>query len=1255
MPVFGPDSTIEPAMRDTRIAVADCSALKGRTMWQFWVDRGGTFTDIVARRPDGQLVSHKLLSENPERYEDAAVQGIRDLLDLNPGEEIPGPEVEAVKMGTTVATNALLERKGDRTVLLITKGFVDLLRIGYQNRPKLFELHIRLPELLYERVEEMPERLNAAGEVLTPLCEQSVRNSLQAAYDVGIRSAAIAFMHAYKSSAHERRAAEIAVEVGFTQVSTSHEASSLMKLVGRGETTVVDAYLSPILRRYVARVRSALSGSTKAGRKRLLFMQSNGGLTDADRFQGKDAILSGPAGGVVGMARTGEIAGHRNLIGFDMGGTSTDVCHYAGKFERSFETEVAGVRIRAPMMRIHTVAAGGGSILSFREGRFQVGPESAGANPGPACYRRGGPLTVTDCNVRLGRIQPDHFPRVFGPGANEPLNPEAVREKFENLARNIAKETGRPEMATEEVAEGFLRVAVENMARAIKKISIERGHDVTRYTLNCFGGAGGQHACRVADALGMSTVLLHPLAGVLSAYGMGLAEIRALRQRQFNMPLSAGNCRAAKAEAAALAKEAVEEVEAQGTAAGKVRSVEQALLRYEGSHQIIEIALGDAGEMREAFDAAHRKLYGFADPGRRVLIDALSIEAIGAPPPVPEPEREIEQTRPRYADKVEMHADGKFRTTPLYLREELKPGQTLSGPAIVAEATGTVVVEPDWRANVDARGNLVLERSVPRAAAERVGESPDPVMLEVFNNLFMSIAEQMGATLANTAYSVNIKERLDFSCALFDPGGGLVANAPHIPVHLGSMGESVRAAIRNNKGRMRPGDVYVLNAPYNGGTHLPDITVVTPVFGDSGREILFFVGSRGHHADVGGRTPGSAPPDSTRIEEEGVLIDNFKMVDQGTFLENETRALLRSGPYPCRSVDNNIADLAAQAAANETGAREVRKMVEQFGLGVVQAYMRHVQDNAEESVRRVIGKLADGRNTYELDSGARIEVRFTVDRPAREAVIDFTGTSGQDPGNYNAPLAVCRSAVLYVFRTLVGSDIPLNEGCLKPLRLIVPTGTFLNPEYPAAVIAGNTEVSQAVADALYGALGVIAGSQGTMNNHIWGNESFQNYETIGGGAGAGPSFDGADAIHTHMTNTRMTDPEVLEWRFPVRLEEFSIRKSSGGKGRHRGGNGIRRVLRFLEPMTTTVLSSHRRIPPQGAAGGEPGLTGRNAVRKADGELLELGGNDIAEVGPDDLFIMETPGGGGFGAIPNESGDQCPGPRCPRESEDPATG
>lgn len=1197
--------------------------------WQFWIDRGGTFTDVVARQPDGNLVTRKLLSENPEQYKDAAVQAIRDLLQLQTGDAIPPDTIEAVKMGTTVATNALLERKGDPTLLLITKGFGDLLRIGYQARPQLFNLEIELPELLYETVAEVAERLDAEGNVQETLDEAGAEVAMQQAFDSGIRSIAIALLHGYKNPQHEQALEAIAARIGFTQISVSHKTSPLMKLVSRGDTTVTDAYLSPILSRYVEQVREALDASS-GGVERLLFMQSNGGLTDAGLFQGKDAILSGPAGGVVGMVKTGQQAGFDKLIGFDMGGTSTDVCHFAGEYERSFETEVAGVRMRAPMMNIHTVAAGGGSILKFSEGRFQVGPESAGANPGPACYRRGGPLTVTDCNLMLGNLQSHHFPSVFGPQADQPLDAMVVAQKFDELAQQIAIETGEKPMATHQVAAGFLRIAIENMANAIKKISVQRGYDVTRYTLNCFGGAGGQHACGVADALGMQRVLLHPYAGVLSAYGMGLAEIRALREKQFEKSLA--ESQAAATELDQLASDALSEVVAQGVVQGDVKVIRRVHIRYPGSFLPLEVEFGTEAQMRERFEAAHQVRYGFSAGDRELVIEAISVEAIGTSEPLDDTAGEASTAVAEVLDTVDMVSEGKSVKAPLYDRDRLLPGQSLAGPAIIREQTATTVVEPGWTASMDRHSQLLLERTTVLNRQASLGTDADPVMLEVFNNLFMNIAEQMGATLANTAYSVNIKERLDFSCALFDTDGRLVANAPHVPVHLGSMSESILTVIRLNSETMQPGDVYVLNAPFNGGTHLPDVTVVTPVWDEAASQVLFYVASRGHHADIGGRTPGSAPPDSSHIDDEGVLIDNFKLVDRGTLRERETRELLASGKYPCRNIDENMADLRAQVAANETGSKEVRKMVEQFGLTVVQAYMKHVQDNAEECVRRVITALHDGKYSYELDSGAKIEVAISVNHAAREATIDFTGTSDKSPLNYNAPYAVCRAVVLYVFRTLVDNPIPLNEGCFKPLTIIAPKGSMINAEFPSAVIAGNTEVSQAMCNAVFGALGVIAGSQATMNNFVWGNDRLQNYETICGGSGAGPDFDGCSAIQTHMTNTRSTDPEVLEWRFPVQVQEFSIRHGSGGRGKTTGGSGITRRIRFLEAMTVTVICGHRRVPPFAVGGAEPGEVGLEWVDRANGEKVELAGIDAVDVEVGDSFVMQTPGGGGYGAL-----------------------
>ena len=1195
-------------------------------MWQFWIDRGGTFTDIVAKKPDGKIIIDKLLSENSDAYKDAAVEGIRRILELKKDDKIPTDIISSVKMGTTVATNALLERKGDRTLLLITKGFGDLLRIGYQNRPLLFDLNIKLPELLYERVVEVSERLNEKGEVVTELNEEEVRNSLIKAKSDGINSVAIAFMHSYINPDHENKIEKIAKEENFNQISVSHKVSPLIKLVGRGDTTVVDAYLSPILRRYVNQVSEELKDTKST---QLMFMQSNGGLTDANLFQGKDALLSGPAGGVVSMAQTGKQAGFNKLIGFDMGGTSTDVCHFAGEFERSFETELAGVRIRAPMMQINTVAAGGGSILSYKDGRFQVGPESAGAIPGPASYGRGGPLTVTDCNVLLGKLNPDFFPKVFGKTGDQPLNFEIVKKKFLDLSDIISKEKNEPMMDIFKMAEGFLKIAVENMANAIKKISIQKGYDVTNYMLNCFGGAGGQHACNVADSLGISNVMIHPYAGVLSAYGMGLAEIRSIREGHFEKNIT--NILDAENLIEILSSQAKKDLNDQDISDASIILLKNAFLHYKGSHQNLEIKFDTPENMRKSFEQEHKKRFGFFVEDREIFIEMLTVEAVGKKTENYDflnPNTSTTKANPIAFKK--MYVNGSEINTPIYKRDELIIGQNISGPAIIVEATGTNIIDDGWSGTLDKHYNLILSRVEEKKLQKGIGTSVDVVMLEVFNNLFMNIAEQMGATLANTAYSVNIKERLDFSCALFNNEGSLVANAPHVPVHLGSMSEAIKTVVRLNKDNIYPDDVFVLNAPFNGGTHLPDVTVITPVFDKNGKEIIFFVASRGHHADIGGKTPGSGPPDSKHIEEEGVLIDNFKLFDKGIFREQEMRKILSSGKYPCRNIEHNMADLAAQVAANKTGINEINSMIDQFGIETVHAYMNHVQDNAEESIRNAIVNLKQGEYEYELDNGEFIRVNVKIDKKNREAIIDFTGTAPKNPFNYNAPMAVCYAVILYVFRTLVGNNIPLNEGCFKPIKIIIPNNSMINAKYPSAVIAGNTEVSQLTCNALFGALGVIAGSQATMNNFIWGNEKIQNYETICGGTGAGPNFHGTSAIQTHMTNTRSTDPEVLETRFPVRLEEFSIRKNSGGKGKFNGGDGVTRKLRFLEPMTVTTLCSHRKIKPFGLNGGGPGDCGKEWLEKADGSILSLSGNDSCQVKINDLFVMETPGGGAFG-------------------------
>ena len=1225
--------------------------------WEFWIDRGGTFTDVIGRRPDGSLVTHKLLSENPEAYRDAAVHGIRHLLELPPGAAIPSERIGAVKMGTTVATNALLERKGERTLLLITKGFRDALRIGYQARPKIFARHIIKPDMLYERVVEIDERVRADGAVERDLNVNIARRELERAKADGIDAIAIVLMHAYRYGAHEQRLAALAGEVGFTQASASHEVSPLIKLVGRGDTTVVDSYLSPILRRYVAQVAAdldassphpgpagarpsaSLSRKSQAGKlqPRLMFMMSSGGLTAADLFRGKDAILSGPAAGVVGMAETGRAAGFSRLIGFDMGGTSTDVSHFAGEYERAFETEVAGVRMRAPMMLIHTVAAGGGSVLHYDGARFRVGPDSAGANPGPKCYRRGGPLAVTDANVMVGKLIPDFFPQIFGPQQNLPLDAEAVSNGFAALAKEIGD--GR---SAEQVADGFIKIAVENMANAIKKISVQRGYDVTRYALNCFGGAGGQHACLVADALSMTRVLIHPLSSLLSAYGMGLADIRSVRQQAIEAPFGKAAHATLEKVAKRLAAVVIEEVAAQGVAAEKIRLHIRAHIRYAGTDTPLIVdagtfkprprrsgVLATLSKMKASFERAHKAQFGFIGRSKDLVIEAVSVEAIGGGVRFKEKSRKTTGRKlPAPARHARFFSSGNWQRANVYLRATLALGHKIKGPAIIIEPHQTVVIEQGWRAELTPRDHLVLRRVQKLVRARAIGTHADPVMLEMFNNLFMSIAEQMGVALQNTAYSVNIKERLDFSCAVFDGEGSLVANAPHMPVHLGSMDRAVETVIRENRGKIRPGDAYAINAPYNGGTHLPDITVCTPVF--DGNKILFWVASRGHHADVGGISPGSMSPNATTIEQEGVYIDNFKLIERGRFSEKELYKLLTGAKYPARNPLQNVNDIKAQIAANEMGLRELRKMVRYFTLRVVRAYMRHVQDNAAESVRRVIDRLHDSTFAVETDQGNKIKVRITVDKDRREATVDFTGTSPQQPSNFNAPEPVTRAAVLYVFRVMVDDDIPMNAGCLRPIRIIIPKKSLLSPEFPAAVVAGNVETSQEVTNCLFGALDAMAAAQGTMNNLNFGNAEYQYYETICSGSPAGPGFPGTDAVHTHMTNTRLTDPEVLEFRYPVLLEDFHIRKGSGGRGRWNAGDGVRRTIRFLEKMECTILSGHRRVPPFGLADGGDGQVGNNWVQRKDGRMEALQGADATVIDAGEAIIIQTPTAGGYG-------------------------
>tara|TARA_Y100001970_G_scaffold294367_1_gene451774 strand:+ start:20675 stop:24277 length:3603 start_codon:yes stop_codon:yes gene_type:complete len=1197
------------------------------TGWQFWIDRGGTFTDVVAKSPNGKLITHKLLSENPEKYEDAPVQGIREVLGISNQREIPGSHIEVVRMGTTVATNALLERAGEPTALIINEGFRDALRIGYQNRPNIFSKKIILPEMLYHKVVELPGRISSDGIEVLPIDEKLLHLKLNEVWDSGIKSIAVVFMFSFRNPSHEKLVGSIAKKIGFNQISLSHEVSPLMKLISRGDTTVVDAYLSPLLKRYVSRINSHLSGV------KLQFMQSSGGLVDADNFRGKDAVLSGPAGGVVGAAQSISHTEIKKIIGFDMGGTSTDVSRFDGIYERKFDSEVAGVRLRTPMMHIHTVAAGGGSILHFDSNRFRVGPGSAGANPGPACYRRGGPLTLTDCNVMLGKISGRHFPKVFGPNADQTIDEDIVFEKFEDLARKISLTTAS-KTTSHEVAEGFIRIAIQNMANAIKKISIQKGYDISEYALACFGAAGGQHACLVADELSIDTIHIHPHSGMLSAYGIGLAEVRDIKQKTIEIKLDANALTRLKHETKVAVAICSENLVLQGVKPSQINLEISLEIRYDGTDNALTVPYSEKNDLVQSFLKLHKQQFGFLHPNRELVIESLIVEAVGqnnfSKEKAHKRIREI-GALPHPIDIKDIWIDGSIKSTEVYSREELEPKDEICGPAVIIEPSATTIIEQGWTANVNEYLHLILKRSIPKKKNEDVSTKVNPVMLEVFNNLFMSIAEQMGSTLENTAHSVNIKERLDFSCAVFDSHGGLIANAPHMPVHLGSMGESVKSIMENFSKDFRPGNSYATNDPYNGGTHLPDITVVTPVFNNAGTNILFFVASRGHHADIGGITPGSMPPFSKKVHQEGIIIDNFKLVTEGIFHERDFRKLLSSSEWPARNPDQNIADIMSQIAANEVGLRELHQAVAHFGLETVKAYMRHVQDNAADLVRRAIASLRSGSFNYPLDDGNQIKVKVDINHDLGEATIDFSGTSSQLKNNFNAPAAVCKASVLYVFRTLIEDTIPMNEGCLKPIEIIIPSGCMLNPNYPAAVVAGNVETSSHLTDALYGALGVLSAAQGTMNNFTFGNDEYQYYETISGGSGAGPGFDGTDAVQTHMTNSRLTDPEILEWRYPVRLESFQIRPKSGGTGKFCGGNGTIRRIRFLKPMTAAILSGHRIVKPFGLKGGAPGKTGKSYVERIDGVKEILRGADQIEINSGDIFTIETPGGGGYGS------------------------
>ena len=1212
------------------------------TGWQFWIDRGGTFTDVIGLAPSGELHIRKVLSVQPGALDgaDPGIRAAREILGAAEGGAAPQGRVDAVKVGTTVATNALLERKGEPVVLVTTVGFADGLRIGYQSRPDLFARHIVLPDRLYPMVIEADERIDAAGTVLTPLDGARLRADLQRARLAGLRSVAIIFLHGWRHQQHERTAAAIARELGFDEVSVSHELSPLVRYVARGDTTVLNAYLAPPLRRYVSGLQRELHNLDPRGRLEL--MQSNGGLAAVGSFHAVSSVLSGPAGGLIGMGWIGRRLGVSRLIGFDMGGTSTDVSLIDGELPRRFEHVIAGVRLQQPMLDVHTIAAGGGSIVSFSDGRFAVGPASAGSDPGPTCYGRGGPLTLTDVQVLLGRLRPDTLPAVFGRDGKARIDTGAVASGFAALVVRVREMTGR-EPTPEALAASFLEVGVEAMANAIRQVSTRQGLDADDFTLFCFGGAAGQHACSVARAAGMRRILVHPLASVLSAFGIGVADRLAVRRASLQLQLTEDALVSARARLAELETQARGELaafgEGVGDNVGAVRVEYSLELRAGDSETSLSVPVAGLADVLSAFSAAHLRRFGFAAKGLRIVIDAVRVEARMSS--IDAGSLRLPEARALGELPATVRAwFGSWQEVPLLSSASLT--EVVRGPALIVEPNSTLVLEPGWQARRLAGGELMLEAD---GSVEADGVTPDdatlPARIEIFNNLFMHIAEQMGEVLKSTAQSVNIKERLDYSCALFDADGGLVANAPHMPVHLGSMGASVRAVIDARRGQMRAGDSWLINSPYHGGTHLPDMTVVAPVFLDASGTAAapdFFVASRAHHADIGGTTPGSMPPFSRTIEEEGALFELFQLVTANEFHERELRETLAAGRYPARNPDQNVADLRAQLAANARGIAEIERAVQRHGLGTMRAYMRHVQDNAAACMREAIEKLRPGSFRYEMDSGQAIVVRIDIDPHTKRVHVDFTGTSPQDPHNFNAPRAVCMAAVLYVFRTLIDRPIPLNEGCLEPLEITIPRGSMLDPAPPAAVAAGNVETSQCIVDALYGALGMLAASQGTMNNLTFGDERLQYYETIAGGAGAGPGFEGCDAVQTHMTNSRLTDPEILEARFPVLLREFSIRRGSGGAGRYAGGNGSVRRIEFRAPLSGALLANHRRIAPFGLDGGAPGEVGKGRLLRAAGGTEDIGATASFKVEAGDVLTILTPGGGGFGGADTQGGD-----------------
>ncbi|WP_416396955.1 hydantoinase B/oxoprolinase family protein [Allohahella sp. A8] len=1217
--------------------------------WQFWIDRGGTFTDIVARGPDSQLVTHKLLSESPGHYEDAVSTGIRQLLSLPHNAAIPDDAISEIRMGTTVATNALLEKRYAPVVLVVTRGFADLLRIAYQNRPELFALDIERPAMLYERVVEADERLAADGTVVRALDTASLVEQLEAARRSGIDSCAIVFMHSYRNAAHEAHAAQLAAAAGFSNISVSSELGAVMRIVSRGDTTVLDACLTPVVQDYMQRLTARLPARMlEPGR--LTFMQSNGGLIGARDFRGKDAVLSGPAGGVIAMVELGRQAGYERLIGFDMGGTSTDVCHYRGELERQTETTVAGYRLQTPMLAVHTVAAGGGSVLKFESARYLVGPDSAGASPGPAAYGKGGPLTITDCQVLLGRLQPDFFPSVFGADGQQPIDTAQVRSAFGVLAGSMGiSADDAPDAALETVAEGFLAIAIGHMAHAIAHITTQKGHDVTDYALFSFGGAGGQHACRIADTLGISEILLHRYAGVLSALGMGLAELREITTFSVEDGLSASALEVLERRIALAQTRNEHVLKPQLDVASNSASLSHKILlqlRLSGSDTTLPVPLADLAEVERVFCERYRAQFGFEPSDPELIIESVQVEthsniAATAQPQSGEMLSNTSAEPPVPIDRRPVFFNGQYHDTPFHQRDQLLAGHQVKGPAVIIEPASTIVVEPGWTAVcVDdgllrlARERTTLADTGPSTAAREI--PVDPIRLELFNNIFMFIAEQMGIVLQHTALSVNIKERLDFSCAVFNAHGELVANAPHMPVHLGSMSHSVKHLLKTlgpeGDNTLQPNSAFAMNDPYQGGTHLPDITVVKPLYGEDGKTLICLLAARGHHADVGGITPGSMPAFSRHIDEEGILLSLLPIVENGSFRTGVIREIFEGGQWPARNIDCTLADLQAQLAACERGASLMLDTIEQYGRQVCAAYMGHIQDNAELSVRAAISQLEGGRSVQLLDNGTKVCVNIDIDVDARTACVDFTGSSPQHDSNFNAPLAVVHAAVLYVFRCLVTEQIPLNDGCLRPLKIIVPEGSMLNPRYPAAVVAGNVEVSQVIVDALFAALGIKAAAQGTMNNLTWGTAEFQYYETLCGGDGASFRRDGASAVHTHMTNSRLTDPEVLEHRYPVRLEQFGVRPHSGGAGEFRGGDGAIRAIRFLQGMDVNLLGNRRRIAPAGLLGGESGACGSNSFFPASepDQVKKLDGQSQLTVQAGDLLVIETPGGAGFG-------------------------